>query len=86
MTNYNPGVLTEIMLLYKLKILNKLPSFKASFIRAGILVSLIAYWGVILVVISLKSSPSTKITLLSSQLLNIFFFKAFAIVVLPLPG
>ncbi|MDC3125521.1 hypothetical protein OA418_01625 [Candidatus Pelagibacter sp.] len=36
-------------MLFKLKILNKLLSFKASFIKTGILVSLVAYWGIILV-------------------------------------
>ena len=49
MTNNTPGVMTEIIMLSKLKILNKLPSFKTSFIKAGILASLVAYWGVILV-------------------------------------
>jgi hypothetical protein len=33
----------------EIKILNKLPRLKISFIKAGILVSLLAYWGVILV-------------------------------------
>jgi hypothetical protein len=31
------------------KIINKLSNFKATFIKTGILVSLAAYWGVILV-------------------------------------
>ncbi len=37
------------MHLSELKFLNKLPRFKISYIKAGILVSLLAYWGVILV-------------------------------------
>jgi hypothetical protein len=32
-----------------LKIINKLSNFKAIFIKAGIIASLTAYWGVILV-------------------------------------
>jgi len=32
-----------------LKIINKISSFKATFIKTGIFVSLAAYWGVILV-------------------------------------
>jgi hypothetical protein len=37
------------MHLSEIKILNKLPKLRSSFIKAGILVSLLAYWGVILV-------------------------------------
>jgi len=37
------------MHLSEIKIFNKLPRFKKSYIKMGILVSLIAYWGVILV-------------------------------------
>ena len=37
------------MLFSNVKILNKLSNFKTTFIKAGILVSLVAYWGVILV-------------------------------------
>ena len=33
----------------EIKILHKLPKFKISYIKAGILLSLITYWGVILV-------------------------------------
>jgi len=37
------------MLLSNLKIINKLSNFKLLFIKAGIIASLAAYWGVILV-------------------------------------
>jgi hypothetical protein len=37
------------MHLSEIKLFNKLPRFKTSFTKAGILVSLLAYWGVILV-------------------------------------
>jgi hypothetical protein len=37
------------MHLSEIKIFHKLPIFKTSYIKAGILVSLLAYWGVILV-------------------------------------
>ena len=41
--------MTDLMLLSNLKIINKLISLKTLFIKAGIIVSLTAYWGVILV-------------------------------------
>lgn len=37
------------MHLSEIKFFNKFPKFKTSYIKAGILVSLLAYWGVILV-------------------------------------
>ncbi|ETA69818.1 hypothetical protein Pelub83DRAFT_0315 [Candidatus Pelagibacter ubique HIMB083] len=37
------------MLLSSLKIINKLSNFKTIFIKAGIIATLTAYWGVILV-------------------------------------
>ena len=37
------------MHLSEIKFFNKLPRFKTSYIKAGILVSLLVYWGVILV-------------------------------------
>ena len=37
------------MHLSEIKIFNKLPRLKTSYIKAGILVSLLAYWSVILV-------------------------------------
>jgi hypothetical protein len=37
------------MHLSEIKIFNKLPRLKSSYIKAGILMSLLAYWGVILV-------------------------------------
>ncbi len=37
------------MFLSKVKIINKLSNFKASIIKLGIIASLAAYWGVILV-------------------------------------
>jgi len=43
------GVLTNLMLLSNIKIFNKLSNFKTTFIKAGIIASLTAYWGVILV-------------------------------------
>ena len=43
------GVLTDLMLLSNLKIINKLLNLKTLFIKAGIIASLTAYWGVILV-------------------------------------
>ena len=33
----------------EIKILNKLPRLKTSYVKVGILMSLLAYWGVILV-------------------------------------
>jgi len=49
LTNFVVGVLTNLMLLSNVKIINKLSNFKTIFIKAGIIASLIAYWGVILV-------------------------------------
>ena len=49
LTNFVVGVLTNLMLLSNLKIINKLSNFKTTIIKAGIIVSLTAYWGVILV-------------------------------------
>jgi hypothetical protein len=43
------GVLTDLMLLSNLKIINKFLNLKTTFIKAGIIASLTAYWGVILV-------------------------------------
>ena len=37
------------MSLFNLKIANKFSNIKATFIKTGIFVSLVAYWGVILV-------------------------------------
>jgi hypothetical protein len=37
------------MSISNIKILKKLPDFKATFIKTGIFVSLVAYWGIILV-------------------------------------
>ncbi len=41
--------MTNSMLLSNVKIINKLSNFKTIFIKAGIIASLAAYWGVILV-------------------------------------
>ena len=49
LTNFVVGVMTELMLLSNVKIINKLLNFKTTFIKAGIIASLTAYWGVILV-------------------------------------
>ena len=49
LTNFVAGVLTDLMLLSNVKIINKLSNFKTTFIKAGIIASLTAYWGVILV-------------------------------------
>ena len=49
LTNFVVGVLTDLMLLSNVKIINKLSNFKTTFIKAGIIASLTAYWGVILV-------------------------------------
>ena len=43
------GVLPDLMLLSNSKIINKLLNLKTTFIKAGIIASLTAYWGVILV-------------------------------------
>ena len=49
LTNFVVGVMTVSMLLSNVKIINKLSNFKKIFIKAGIIASLTAYWGVILV-------------------------------------
>ena len=49
LTNYLLGVFTCWMHLSEIKIFNKLPRLKSSYIKVGILMSLLAYWGVILV-------------------------------------
>ena len=49
MTNFVVGVMTDLMLLSNVKIIDKLSKFKTTFIKAGIIASLTAYWGVILV-------------------------------------
>ena len=49
MTNFVVGVMTDLMLLSNVKIISKLSNFKTIFIKAGIIASLMAYWGVILV-------------------------------------
>ena len=49
LTNFVVGVMTDLMLLSNVKITNKLSNFKIIFIKAGIIASLTAYWGVILV-------------------------------------
>ena len=49
LTNFVVGVMTDLMLLSNIKIINKLSNFKTTFIKAGIIASLTAYWGVILV-------------------------------------
>ena len=41
--------MTDSMLLFNVKIINKLQNFKTTFVKAGIIASLTAYWGVILV-------------------------------------
>ncbi len=41
--------MTNSMLLSNVKFISKLSSFKTIFIKAGIIASLTAYWGVILV-------------------------------------
>jgi len=43
------GVLTVLMFFSNVKITNKLSNFKTTFIKAGIIAGLTAYWGVILV-------------------------------------
>ena len=43
------GVLTVQMLFSNVKIVNKISNLKSSFIKTGIVISLAAYWGVILV-------------------------------------
>ena len=49
LTIFVVGVMTKQMLLSNVKIINKLSNFKTSIIKAGIILSLTAYWGVILV-------------------------------------
>ena len=49
LTNFVVGVMTDLMLLSNVKIINKLSNFKTIFIKVGIIASLTAYWGVILV-------------------------------------
>ena len=49
LTNNLLGVLTVVMSIFIIKILKKISNFKATFIKTGILVSLAAYWGIILV-------------------------------------
>ena len=49
LTNFVVGVMTDLMLFSNVKIINKLSNFKTIFIKAGIIASLTAYWGVILV-------------------------------------
>ena len=41
--------MTDLMFLSNVKIINKLSNLKNKFIKAGIIASLTAYWGVILV-------------------------------------
>ena len=41
--------MTDLMFLSNIKIINKLSNLKSIFIKVGIIVSLTAYWGVILV-------------------------------------
>ena len=41
--------MTVLMLFSNVKIFNKISNFKTIFIKAGIIASLTAYWGVILV-------------------------------------
>jgi len=43
------GVMTDLMLFSNVKITNKLSNFKTTFMKVGIILSLTAYWGVILV-------------------------------------
>ena len=43
------GVFTDLMHVSEIKILHKLTKFKIPYVKAGILLSLLAYWGVILV-------------------------------------
>ena len=49
LTNNQLGVLTVVMSIFNVKIINKLSNFKATLIKTGVLVSLAAYWGVILI-------------------------------------
>jgi len=49
LTNFVVGVMTDLMLLFNVKIINKFSNLKFLFIKAGIIASLAAYWGVILV-------------------------------------
>ena len=49
LTNIVMGVLTVQMLFSYVKIINKISNLKSAFIKTGIVISLAAYWGVILV-------------------------------------
>ena len=49
LTNFVVGVMTNLMFLSNVKIINKLSNLKNVIIKAGIIASLAAYWGVILV-------------------------------------
>jgi len=49
LTNSKLGVFTVAMLFSNLKITNKFLNLKTTFIKTSIVVSLTAYWGVILV-------------------------------------
>ena len=49
LTNFVVGVMTDLMFFSNVKIINKFSNFKSLFIKAGIILSLTAYWGVILV-------------------------------------
>ena len=49
LTNFVVGVMTDLMLFSNVKIISKLLNLKTTFIKAGIIASLAAYWGVILV-------------------------------------
>ena len=43
------GVMTVLMLFSNIKVINKISNLKANFIKTSIVVSLAAYWSVILV-------------------------------------
>jgi hypothetical protein len=49
LTNNQLGVLKVVMSVFNLKIINKFSSLKATIIKTGIMISLAAYWGIILV-------------------------------------
>ena len=49
MTNRLLGVFTVVMLFSNIKIINKLSNLKTTFIKVGIVTSLTAYWGIIIV-------------------------------------
>jgi len=48
LTNSLTGVFPVVMINTNVKIFNKILSLKTTFIKAGIFVSLAAYWGIIL--------------------------------------